>query len=638
MAIKSFYLLGEAESNSHEVEVDITLGDLDVLRANIANHFAIVEPSGVAFQNKANESLDELHDILETTDPIAISVDGHSVREAPGPKGLPVVGTYYEVYPDHIGNHQRMFETYGPVIETIDMGRKVYLTNDPAIAAIAFAESEFFTKRINDDHPLHGIKMPAAGIFIGDTDSEAWRVAHKFFPPALSPKAVRHYTPMMQKTVESTYPVFDELDGRGEAWNVYQYMLKLGSATIGKLSLNQDFHHFDSVDAPLHRIVAAYGEALVLNKKVTARGDWYGHLPFGDPKKLKDIEQELVGTLEQAIKECKRAGTEDLPINDAALSASCIIDYAIRAVDPQGNKLPHENLLLGIGVITGAGFVTTASLLSWLVYSLVAYPGMQDRLLQELVDNGINGETEWNYDNTNALPFLDKFIKETQRLHNPSFQPGRTAKEDLILPGGYRMPVDAVIIMALHHVHNNPTVWDNPHKFDPDRWDTEKVKKRHKCAYIPFGFGQRGCIGFNFALQEVKVLIPSLLYRYEFSNAGEDPVEYDPFYQLVRPVNFYVRAKKRTEWPEPTPKLVSKSNLGTTPEPVRESKLESTTEPTAELATGPGKEILVDTPATPVEEPRVGLAIQSEKGVTSATPTVAVRNERVPTVVTNGAF
>ena len=373
-------------------------------------------------------------------------------------------------------------------------------------------------------------------------------------PPALAPKAVRHYTPMMQKTVESAYPVFDELDERGEAWNVYQYMLKLGSATIGKLSLNMDLHHFDSVDAPLHRIVQAIGEGLTLNKKITSVGAWYGHMPFGSPAKLQALKLEMAGIITKAIDECKAAGTEDLPMADAALKASCIVDYATRAVDSNGNKLPHENMMAAIFVVTGAGFVTTASLLSWLIYSLVTYPGMQDRLLQELIDNGINGETVWTYDNTNALSFLDKFVKETQRLHNPSYQPGRTAKEDVILPGGYKIPADAVIISALHHIHNNPALWDNPHEFNPGRWDTERVKKRHKCAYIPFAYGQRSCIGFNFALQEVKIIIPSLVYRYEFSASGEAPVEYDPMYQLIRPVNFYVRAKKRTQWPEPEEK------------------------------------------------------------------------------------
>ena len=60
----------------------------------------------------------------------------------------------------------------------------------------------------------------------------------------------------------------------------------------------------------------------------------------------------------------------------------------------------------------------------------------------------------------------------------------------------------------------------------------------------------RSCIGFNFALQEVKTVFPTLLYRYEFVRAGDDPIEYDPNFQLIRPMNLYVRAKRRNQWPE----------------------------------------------------------------------------------------
>lgn len=151
------------------------------------------------------------------------------MREPPCPRELPFVGTFFEVYPDHLGNHQRLFERYGPIVKTNNLGRVTYQTNDPKIAAIAFAESDFFTKKINEAHPLAGLKTPSAGIFLGDTDTEEWRVAHKFLPPALGPKAVRHYAPTMQKTVEDSFKVFDALDEQGEAWNVYQYMLKLGS-------------------------------------------------------------------------------------------------------------------------------------------------------------------------------------------------------------------------------------------------------------------------------------------------------------------------------------------------------------------------------------------------------------------------
>ena len=73
---------------------------------------------------------------------------------------------------------------------------------------------------------------------------------------------------------------------------------------------------------------------------------------------------------------------------------------------------------------------------------------------------------------------LDKYVKEMQRRHNPSYQPGRTAMRDLILPGGLKMKKDEVMIIALHHLHMNPKVWDHPESFDPDRWDTDKVKRR----------------------------------------------------------------------------------------------------------------------------------------------------------------
>lgn len=180
---------------------------------------------------------------------------------------------------------------------------------------------------------------------------------------------------------------------------------------------------------------------------------------------------------------------------------------------------------------------------------MVTYPGMQERLLQELVDNDFTEDTEITSDYTDRLVFLDKYIKEMQRKHNPSFQPGRTAKTDLILPGGYKIPKDAVVIPALHHIHHNPDLWSDPAKFDPDRWDTEKVKNRPKGSYVPFAAGPRMCIGFNFALQEIKVFLPKLVYRYKFTREGDATVEYDPMFQLIRPNNLYVRAEKRVKWP-----------------------------------------------------------------------------------------
>lgn len=265
------------------------------------------------------------------------------MHEVPGPKGLPYIGNYFEVYPDHLGNHQRLFEKYGPLFKTSNMGSIVYHTNDPKLSNIVFGETDFFTKNIIEGHPLHPIKNKEAGVFLGDTDTEEWRTAHKFLPPAFGPKAVRHYAPTMQATVEDSFKVFDELDEREEAWNVYPYMLKMGSQAVGKLVLGMDFKHFTSVDAHPHEMVMRIAETLSLNKKVTSMGAWYAMLPFGDPKKLRDARYRIVEMVNESIERASK-GTEDLELQEAALRAENMVGEW-QSEPPSRGRSRHSNAI-----------------------------------------------------------------------------------------------------------------------------------------------------------------------------------------------------------------------------------------------------------------------------------------------------
>jgi hypothetical protein len=130
---------------------------------------------------------------------------------------------------------------------------------------------------------------------------------------------------MMQKTVEESFAVFDALDEQGEAWNVYQYMLKLGSQAVGKLTLGLDFQHFASPDAQLHEMVHLIAELLSLNKKVASKGDWYGRLPFGDPQRLRTTKTRIEELVGESIRQAESGGIEDLPLQDAALKASNMV-------------------------------------------------------------------------------------------------------------------------------------------------------------------------------------------------------------------------------------------------------------------------------------------------------------------------
>ncbi|KAJ4300645.1 hypothetical protein N0V88_003330 [Collariella sp. IMI 366227] len=554
MALQSFYLVGDAPATAKPVPFDHK-GKFDDLKRAVALTLHVAVPKGLSFHASENEkdAIATVEGVSAVTGPVAVRVDEQPVHNPQGPTGLPIVGSFYEIFPDHLGNHYRLFRKYGHVIKTTNMGKTTYLTDSPDVALVALSESAYFTKKINENHPLWGIKDNTA-IFIGDTENENWRLAHKFLPPAMGPKAVKHYTPVMQQCVRSSFKVFDELDDRGEAWNVYQFMVKLASQTVGKFSFGADLGQFDSVDTPVNELVTNIVTLLALNKKVTSRGEWYRMMPFGDSARLKEIQRITYTQLAEVVERAPKSGIENMPLNEAAIKASCVADYLVNAVDEKGEHFPMPLILSNMLVVTGAGYTTTSALLSWLVYCIVTYPGMQDKLLQELIDYGIGPETDWTPELVHGLPYLDKFVKEAQRLHNASFQPGRTTKTDVVLPGGYRLPPNAVMIPALYAIHTNPEQWHDPFRFDPERWDTEEVKKdRHRGAYMPFATGARGCIGFNFALLEVKILLSELVYRYKFAREGLDAIEYDPEFQLIRPLNLYVTAKRRTEWPAKSP-------------------------------------------------------------------------------------
>ncbi|ETS78918.1 hypothetical protein PFICI_08771 [Pestalotiopsis fici W106-1] len=549
MSSQKFYLVGDSLSTAKDISAE-PAWKLETLKKAVGQAFNVAVPAGITFHHlDSKKELEDTEAVLSCSEPVGLRIDGSAVAAPSGPEGLPIVGSFYEIFPDHLGNHWRLFRKYGHVIKTTNMGKTTYLTDSPEVAQVALMESPFFTKLINENHPLRGIKDNTA-IFLGDTETDNWRLAHKFVPPAMGPKAVRHYTPLMQSCVRSSFKVFDEMDSRGEAWNVYQYMVKLASQTIGKFALGMDFGHMDGVDAPTHPLVSNIVNLLSLNKKVTTRGEWYKALPWGDAAKLKEVQRVTYGMLEEAIAKAPSAGGMDgLSLNDAALKASCVADYLNHAVDETGQRFPKGLVLSNMLVVTAAGYTTTSSMLSWMIYCLVTYPEIQDKLLQELVNYDVSNEATWTPDLAHSLPYLDKVIKEAQRLHNASFQPGRTTKQEVVLPGGYRLPKDSTVIPALYAIHTNPEVWRDPMRFDPDRWDTEEVKNRHRAAYIPFATGPRGCIGFNFALLEIKILLSELIYRYEFSREGMEAVEYDPEFQLIRPLNLYVTAQRRTSWP-----------------------------------------------------------------------------------------
>jgi cytochrome P450 len=82
---------------------------------------------------------------------------------------------------------------------------------------------------------------------------------------------------------------------------------------------------------------------------------------------------------------------------------------------------------------------------------------------------------------------------------------------------GYAIPVGTTVVSLAYGIHQNPEVWDEPERFDPERFTEERIAQRHKLAWVPFGAGQRQCIGRDFSIMEAQIILAMIVQRYTLS-------------------------------------------------------------------------------------------------------------------------
>src|SRR5262249_20626938 len=73
-----------------------------------------------------------------------------------------------------------------------------------------------------------------------------------------------------------------------------------------------------------------------------------------------------------------------------------------------------------------------------------------------------------------------------------------------------------MILVPIFALHRHKLLWDNPGRFDPDRFAPPAVRARPRLAYLPFGAGPRTCIGANFAMIEATVVLASVVQAFRF--------------------------------------------------------------------------------------------------------------------------
>jgi cytochrome P450 len=115
-------------------------------------------------------------------------------------------------------------------------------------------------------------------------------------------------------------------------------------------------------------------------------------------------------------------------------------------------------------------------------------------------------------------------VEEAMRLYPPVWGVGRQSiGADRI--GGYDIPAGAIVNLSPWVTHRHPEFWDDPERFDPERFRPGAERTRPRFAYFPFSGGPRLCIGEAFALMEAQLVVAMMLQRHRLTLVDPRPVE-----------------------------------------------------------------------------------------------------------------
>ena len=197
----------------------------------------------------------------------------------------------------------------------------------------------------------------------------------------------------------------------------------------------------------------------------------------------------------------------------------------------KGRSMTEDDIKIESLQLMVAGNETSSIALTWLFYLLGRHPQYVSLIRAEIED--VIGDDAIGFENLHRLELTTRVVDETLRLYPPFWMIDRVAvKSDEI--HGIRVPSGALVVPYIYGTHHNAALWPDPERFDPDRFLADTSKHRHRFAYLPFGGGPRLCIGQNMAIVTILLIVTTIVRKYEFELAGDQPVGLRPM-MLLRP-------------------------------------------------------------------------------------------------------
>ncbi|KAJ7096873.1 cytochrome P450 [Mycena epipterygia] len=372
---------------------------------------------------------------------------------------------------------------------------------------------------------------------------------HKRQNPAFGVPQIRELTSVfVEKSVQLRDIWADEMTlaaGESALIDVLPWISKMTLDVIGQAGFNYHFNALDPTAKPseLNKVFSQIFHARPSKIRAALRLPISSFLPFlrrfnkvqpfPGSRLLKTAQASMARIGEELLADTRTSLKSKLAPGDGGRRRD-LLSLLLKANIAEATPLSDKDLIAQLPAFFVAGHETTSTATAWALYALARNPGAQRKLREELL--GLDTESP-TLDELNGLPYLESVIRETMRAHSPVAYTARIATTDDILPlsrpyvdgngrmhDSLRISKGQVIHIPILDVNLDKETWgDDAAEFRPERWDDVPAA----ASAVPgvwahlftFLAGPRNCIGFRFALAEMKALLFVLIRALEFEMA-----------------------------------------------------------------------------------------------------------------------
>jgi cytochrome P450 len=430
-----------------------------------------------------------------------------------------------QIYKNPLPFHRENFEKYGNTFKISPKpGLMIHFTCDEKITQHILQKNQ---KNFNKST----LQTEDLGKYIGHglltENGEKWRANRKLIQPAFYKKSISSLMDTMDQVI------CEELKNikTDQQTDVYEVFNNLAFKVVARSLF--DLGDIDDLEDKISRLqfITEKAQKMLIKELRIPWMKWYFDREWlsGENsvphvlellKEARDILRNIINNRRSSDKE-----------------PGDLLDMLLHSTYEDGSHMEDDQLIDEILVLFIAGHETTANALSFATQLLAHHPETIAKASKDLI----------HLDNENlmsglmAMPYIKQCVDETLRLYPPAYVTDRVAlKEDVC--GDVAIEKDSIWLISFYEMHRRKDLWKNPEKFDPDRFAPNKAKS-YRDFYFPFGAGPRMCVGNNFAVFEMVLVIARILEQFEITTVHKD-IDYHPLITL-KPRNADLVFKKK---------------------------------------------------------------------------------------------